>query len=125
MFRTAGAGIKRGDRMPKKPKSPCNHPGCPELTAERFCEQHRKEYIKFNDRHRESAHKRGYNGRWQKARMSFLKRNPLCVHCRRTTPATVVDHIRPHRGDKSLFWDVDNWQPLCEHHHNIKTGQGQ
>lgn len=35
--------------------------------------------------------------------------------------ATVVDHIKPHRGDKKLFWDRGNWQPLCEHHHNVKT----
>ncbi len=34
---------------------------------------------------------------------------------------TVVDHIKPHRGDRKLFWDRGNWQPLCEHHHNVKT----
>lgn len=34
---------------------------------------------------------------------------------------TVVDHIVPHRGDQKLFWDRSNWQPLCEHHHNVKT----
>ena len=37
------------------------------------------------------------------------------------TIATVVDHIVPHRGDQKLFWDRGNWQPLCEHHHNVKT----
>lgn len=37
------------------------------------------------------------------------------------TMATVVDHIKPHRGDQKLFWDRSNWQPLCEHHHNVKT----
>ena len=37
------------------------------------------------------------------------------------TEATVVDHIIPHRGDMKLFWDKSNWQPLCEHHHNVKT----
>ncbi len=40
------------------------------------------------------------------------------------TPATVVDHIIPHRGDQKLFWDENNWQGLCEHHHNTKTGSG-
>ncbi|WP_349253802.1 HNH endonuclease signature motif containing protein [Bradyrhizobium sp. CB2312] len=33
-------------------------------------------------------------------------------------PAVVVDHIKPHRGDRALFWDKGNWQPLCTHHHN-------
>ena len=40
------------------------------------------------------------------------------------TPATVVDHIIPHRGDMKLFWDESNWQALCESCHNHKTGSG-
>lgn len=32
--------------------------------------------------------------------------------------ASVVDHIQPHRGDLELFWDPENWQPLCALHHN-------
>lgn len=35
--------------------------------------------------------------------------------------ADVVDHIVPHRGDQSLFWDESNWQALCKRHHDIKT----
>jgi 5-methylcytosine-specific restriction endonuclease McrA len=35
--------------------------------------------------------------------------------------ATVVDHIKPHRGDKILFWDQSNWQPLCKKCHDHKT----
>lgn len=31
------------------------------------------------------------------------------------------DRIRPHRGDPVLFWDQTNWQPLCKHHHDVKT----
>lgn len=37
------------------------------------------------------------------------------------TPATVVDHVIPHKGDKKFFWDENNWQPLCKRHHDIKT----
>jgi 5-methylcytosine-specific restriction protein A len=37
------------------------------------------------------------------------------------TPATVVDHIKPHKGNRTLFWDPKNHQPMCEHHHNVKT----
>ncbi|WP_320109629.1 HNH endonuclease [Rhodopseudomonas sp. P2A-2r] len=32
-------------------------------------------------------------------------------------PASVVDHIIPHRGDRARFWDRTNWQPLCTHCH--------
>ncbi|MCB5173664.1 HNH endonuclease [Microvirga sp. SM9] len=47
--------------------------------------------------------------------------NPLCGMCQREgriTPATVVDHIQAHKGDQELFWNTDNWQPLCKPHHD-------
>jgi 5-methylcytosine-specific restriction protein A len=75
-----------------------------------------------HDTKRGSARQRGYNTRWEKARKTYLMRNPLCVLCQRegrVTPATVVDHIVPHKGDTKLFWDTeDNWQPLCKPHHD-------
>lgn len=70
---------------------------------------------------RAGARKRGYDSRWEKARAGFLKRSPLCIMCEkggRLTPATVVDHIVPHKGDQKLFWDRSNWQPLCVECHN-------
>lgn len=64
---------------------------------------------------------RGYGSRWQTARASYLRSHPLCRMCDdegRVTAATIVDHITPHRGDQSKFWDTDNWQPLCAKHHS-------
>ena len=66
---------------------------------------------------------RGYGYAWQKARARFLQAHPLCVMCQdmkppRVTAAEVVDHIIPHKGDQTLFWDEANWQPLCFSHHN-------
>jgi 5-methylcytosine-specific restriction endonuclease McrA len=69
---------------------------------------------------KESSTKRGYNHRWQRFRLFFLKENPLCVFCKeegKVEPATVVDHIEPHRGDMTMFWDKGNMQPLCHNHH--------
>jgi 5-methylcytosine-specific restriction protein A len=68
-----------------------------------------------------TALERGYNYKWQQAGKRFLLDNPLCVYCQkvgRITPATVVDHIIPHRGDEELFWDVSNWQSLCKRCHD-------
>lgn len=65
---------------------------------------------------------RGYGSRWQKARAGWLRSHPLCRMCEargRVTPATVVDHITPHRGDMALFWDRGNWQSLCAPCHDI------
>lgn len=33
-------------------------------------------------------------------------------------PATVVDHIQPHRGDMNIFWREGNHQSLCRSCHN-------
>jgi 5-methylcytosine-specific restriction protein A len=43
--------------------------------------------------------------------------HPLCVCCLAhgvSASAVVLDHIVPHKGNQSLFWDPDNWQGLCE-----------
>ena len=76
------------------------------------------------DTRRGTAASRGYTYRWTKAAKAFLAKHPLCVHCGaegRATAADCVDHRIPHRGDNALFWDRDNWQPLCHAHHSIKT----
>ena len=112
--------------MPHYPKRPCRHPGCPNLCEKGvYCEEHRKEWS--HDALRGGAAARGYDAKWREARALFLRQHPLCVEClkeNKITPATVVDHIIPHRGDKKLFWDQDNWQPLCKDHHDSKTGHG-
>ena len=60
--------------------------------------------------------------RWKRRRAAFLAQNPLCRFCAatsRTTLATVVDHIRSHKGDETLFWDeANNWQGLCKPCHD-------
>lgn len=84
-------------------------------------------YKRPKDR-RPSSRQRGYTTTWERARRMFLRRHPLCVQCQQhghMTPAKVVDHIRPHRGSKELFWDETNWQALCTTCHNRKTAQGQ
>ena len=70
-----------------------------------------------------SSTERGYGYAWQKARARFLQAHPLCVMCQdmkpsRVTAAEVVDHIIPHKGDQTLFWDEANWQPLCKQCHD-------
>lgn len=106
--------------MPIKPKKPCKHPGCSELTYAKYCNTHNELY----KNERLSAAERGYDSRWRKARNIYLKEHPLCAFCLKEgkfVQATVVDHIIPHRGDKKLFWDMNNWQPLCKSCHDKKT----
>lgn len=106
------------------PKRQCNHPGCPVLVDEGCCEKHTKVRAKQKEEGRKTAHQRGYTSKWRKARLGYLKSHPLCKHCEDrgiVEAATVVDHIVPHRGDKALFWDRSNWQPLCKPCHDRKT----
>ena len=73
------------------------------------------------DQLRGSSTERGYGYKWQQARKTFLKQHPLCVLCKRrglVVAASVVDHIKPHKGDIDLFWDVSNWQALCQPCHD-------
>ena len=57
--------------------------------------------------------------RWRKERAEFLSRYPYCAICNQL--ATVVDHIKPHKGNEEIFWNQDNWQPLCASCHTKKT----
>ena len=78
------------------------------------------------ERQRPSAARRGYGPRWRRARAAYLARHPLCVSCGaagRLEPATVVDHIVPHKGDSVLFWDRANWQSMCKSCHDAKTAR--
>ena len=105
--------------MPYKPKQPCRHPGCPRLVpyGKDYCEEHAP-------LHARPAEARGYGPRWRKASRAFLRAHPFCAEClrhNRVTRATVVDHVKPHRGDRELFWDEGNWQPLCKKCHDRKT----
>jgi 5-methylcytosine-specific restriction protein A len=54
--------------------------------------------------------------RWRALRLRQLAEHPLCAFCligEVIEPATVVDHIKPHKGDVDLFHDPCNLQSLC------------
>ncbi|RMF02552.1 MAG: HNH endonuclease [Alphaproteobacteria bacterium] len=73
-------------------------------------------------------HQHLYNSRtWKRLRRLRLATDPLCAYCRKqgvTRAATVVDHIKPHRGDWALFADPSNTQSLCKHcHDSIKQSE--
>jgi 5-methylcytosine-specific restriction protein A len=113
--------------MPRAALRPCTHPGCGELVADGSrCPKHaRAERVEI-DRRRGSSASRGYGHKWRRYREAFLAEHPLCKACvvaGRTRPATVVDHIRPHKGDMRLFWDPKNHQALCKACHDAKTAR--
>lgn len=58
---------------------------------------------------------------WKRKRRRQLTEEPSCRMCRleagKLTPATVVDHVEPHRGDFDLFWR-GALQSLCADCHD-------
>lgn len=65
--------------------------------------------------------------RWQHMRSRQLALAPLCVLCKalgHVEPASVADHVQPHRGDESKFFDAGNLQSLCQScHDSVKQAQ--
>ena len=81
-----------GKNMPYRPKKPCRHPGCANLTDGRYCEEH----ISCHPEVTRSATKRGYGSKWRTSSKAYLREHPLCEICKRNgkyVQATVVDHI--------------------------------
>lgn len=110
--------------MPHAMKRPCASPGCGRLAEGRLCRDCQAKQPAQPGR--PTAAQRGYGYRWQKASRGFLQAHPLCAdpdgrHPDSVVAATVTDHRIPHKGDPGLFWDPNNWQPLCADCHNHKT----
>ncbi len=121
-FNVRPASQDAGFFMPKSPPKPCKHAGCGVLVLDGsgFCKPHARA-VEVN---RGSAHERGYTGAWRKARLHWLRAHPLCAACEARSlvvAASVVDHVTPHRGNKTLFWDSQNWQSMCKPCHDRKT----
>jgi 5-methylcytosine-specific restriction enzyme A len=63
---------------------------------------------------------------WRKSSREF-RRTPegaTCVDCRAEgliRPSDHVDHIIPHEGNLTLFWDRSNWAGRCVSHHTMKS----
>lgn len=111
--------------MAARPRTICRHAGCHVLIdISGYCDKHESMRRKVSDERRGSSAERGYGSRWQKARATYLRSHPLCCKHEEKgeiVAATEVDHKVPHRGDQQLFWDRNNWQPLCKSCHSHKT----
>lgn len=111
--------------MPYKPKRPCSHPGCPNLTDGRFCEEHAKlEAKRYEKYDRDPAVKKRYGRTWKRIRDRYIAAHPLCEQCEqqgRTTLAEEVHHIKPlSQGGTN---DVGNLMSLCTPCHSEITAR--
>lgn len=74
---------------------------------------------------RQKSQKLYGSNRWRTYSESFRKEHPLCESCQArgiVRPSQVVDHVIPHRGSETLFWDPSNHSAKCHPCHNKKSG---
>ncbi|WP_272878577.1 HNH endonuclease [Rothia nasimurium] len=112
-------------QVPRKPATPCSHPGCPELSNDRFCPSHAQQDAQSYRRYqRDPKINRRYDHRWRKIRDRYIAAHPLCEQCQmdgRITPAQEVHHVLPleHGGNH----DESNLQALCKPCHSRQTAR--
>lgn len=118
------------------PMKQCNHAGCRTLVPfnQTYCERHRKALNKYRYHKRvydsdESKYQQFYKtAAWRRLSRRFLERNPVCIKCYEDgviRKADVVDHVVEIKDDWNRRLDESNLQPLCNHHHYIKTKQAK
>ena len=112
--------------MGRKRLSVCSVAGCPTLTDQGRCDDHRRSA----ERQRGSAAERGYGGAaWSLARRIVLLRDPICVLCGRAF-ATVADHWPDSRRELVAMGVRDPDAPhrlraLCARCHGKETAREQ
>lgn len=111
--------------MPYKPKRPCSHPGCPKLTAGRFCEEHDKQETKRYEKYdRDPEMKKRYGRTWKRIRDRYITLHPLCERCQKQgkiVKADEVHHIKPLSQGGSH--DFENLMSLCTSCHSEITAR--
>jgi 5-methylcytosine-specific restriction protein A len=105
--------------MPSAPLRYCPGNGgrCTTKVTKGYCPQHTLALKAHHARYYQGGGT--YGRRWRIARAAFLSEHSFCVQC--DYLANVVDHRVPHRGNRDLFWDQSNWQPMCRSCHGVKT----
>ena len=107
----------------------CNRIGCINKSISKgFCKQHTSSSTSSEKYKRviREHHKLYNTTQWRRMRYNILSKNPLCARCSKYNyiePAVDVDHIISHKGNKELFYDMNNLQPLCKKCHSWKTNR--
>jgi 5-methylcytosine-specific restriction protein A len=82
----------------------------------------------FQQQKRPSPSRQGYDRRWQRYRVGWLARHPLCEDCLTrgiVRLANEVHHKVKHRGNPELLYDENNLMSLCTSCHSRRTARGE
>ena len=87
----------------------CACPGCHNLTSEKYCEEHKKQ---FENRGTTSQWAWMYKTKWWvHNRKDFLMKHPFCEICGK--PSTTIHHDPEHNGNMTMFKDKSTWKAIC------------
>ena len=85
---------KEMNEVPRKPRKPCAYPGCPNLTENRYCEEHAAKanreydlYVRAPDKHKK------YGRAWKRIRDSYAREHPLCERCLEEGRVSLTDEV--------------------------------
>lgn len=116
--------------MPQRAGKACTKPGCPGIVQQGVCSTCgplKAQRDATYDRERGSAAARGYDRRWQRLRLMYLRANPFCADCAtaggQVTQATEVHHKLAKRDGGQDEWD--NLESLCKPCHSKRTMRGE
>lgn len=114
--------------MPVKAGAACRRPGCAGIVVGGVCSRCgplRRARDAAIDERRGTAAERGYDARWQRVRLMFLRAHPLCQDCAeqgRVTEATDVHHVVAKRLGGTD--EESNLRALCHSCHSKITAAG-
>ncbi len=114
--------MRGSENVPRKPKKPCAYSGCPNLTDDKYCDEHSylngQEDKYYNKYQRDKDSNKRYGRAWKRIRDRYVSTHPLCEHCKaegRIVPVQEVHHIIPlNQGGSNKD---DNLMSLCHNCH--------
>jgi 5-methylcytosine-specific restriction enzyme A len=109
--------------MPTAARRPCSTPGCAAFARPR--QSRCPECAHAAAIRKGTRQARGYDGRWLRFRMRYLRRHPTCAWPGCANPATDVDHIDGQGPTGPYGYDEGNLRPYCHGHHAARTARDQ
>ena len=116
--------------MPSKPKKPCAYSGCPNLTNDKYCDNHsylnKEDALRYNKHRRDPRSNKRYGRAWKRIRDKYISSHPLCESCQkagRLTPAAEVHHKLP--LTQGGTHQADNLMSLCHSCHMKIHGESK
>src|SRR5699024_10444083 len=111
--------------MPRKPKRPCSQPGCPELTHEHFCDEHRKAEARRYERYqRDTNTAKRYGRAWITTRERYPSMNPLCEVVKRNSKLTSLQKAQHNLPlSRGGTHDESNLMSVCTPCHSSITAR--